>query len=177
MAKPRTAKPTNGAVFSPKITLKNGRVIYAADYGLKAFCFSRVRPRSANPVPGTPVPGTVLLAEAWQSGIMRATYIRLIESHLSRKHPTRRSESYRLLCSHLKDQVQESIPCAADSQAHKRPLAVKVTLFTSPILLRYQTSEYPCSSEDNTNYRNNNYYFCTVFMPTAPSKWRSHPQP
>jgi len=39
MAKPRTAKPTNGAVFSPKITLKNGRVIYAADYGLKAFAF------------------------------------------------------------------------------------------------------------------------------------------
>jgi hypothetical protein len=40
MAKPSTAKPINGAVFSPKITLKNGRVIYAADYGLKAFCFS-----------------------------------------------------------------------------------------------------------------------------------------
>jgi len=40
MAKPSTAKSTNGAVFSPKITLKNGRVIYAADYGLKAFCFS-----------------------------------------------------------------------------------------------------------------------------------------
>jgi hypothetical protein len=39
VAKPRNAKPTNGAVFSPKITLKNGRVIYAADYGLKAFCF------------------------------------------------------------------------------------------------------------------------------------------
>jgi hypothetical protein len=40
MAKVVKAKPTNGAVFSPKITLKNGRVIYAADYGLKAFCFS-----------------------------------------------------------------------------------------------------------------------------------------
>ena len=46
VAKPRIAKPTNGAVFSPKITLKNGRVIYAADYGLKAFCFS---PRSPKP--------------------------------------------------------------------------------------------------------------------------------
>jgi hypothetical protein len=40
MAKVVIAKSTNGAVFSPKITLKNGRVIYAADYGLKAFCFS-----------------------------------------------------------------------------------------------------------------------------------------
>lgn len=40
MAKATRAKSTNGAVFSPKITLKNGRVIYAADYGLKAFCFS-----------------------------------------------------------------------------------------------------------------------------------------
>lgn len=45
MAKAVTAKPTNGAVFSPKITLKNGRVIYAADYGLKAFCFSPRSPK------------------------------------------------------------------------------------------------------------------------------------
>ena len=43
MAKTITAKPTNGAVFTRSITLKNGRVIYAADYGLKAFCFSPKR--------------------------------------------------------------------------------------------------------------------------------------
>lgn len=45
MAKAVTANPTNGAVFSPKITLKNGRVIYAADYGLKAFCFIPKTPK------------------------------------------------------------------------------------------------------------------------------------
>ncbi len=45
MAKPSKAKSTNGAVFSPHITLKNGRVIYAADYGLKAFCFSPHSPK------------------------------------------------------------------------------------------------------------------------------------
>jgi hypothetical protein len=39
MAKAVTAKSTNGGVFTPHITLKNGRVIYAADYGLKAFVF------------------------------------------------------------------------------------------------------------------------------------------
>src|ERR1700678_2067218 len=112
-------------------------------------------------MPGTPVPGMFLLVEAWQSGLTRATYNRLIGSHLSRKHPIRRSESYRLLPTQPKDQVQESIRCSEESQAHKRPLAVKTTLFTSPILLRYQTSEYPCSPEHNTNYKNNNNYFFT----------------
>ena len=45
MAKPSRTKSTNGAVFSPKITLKNGRVIYAADYGLKSFCFFPRKPK------------------------------------------------------------------------------------------------------------------------------------
>jgi hypothetical protein len=92
-------------------------------------------------MPGTRVPGMFLLVEAWQSGLMRAIYNRLIGSHLSRKHPIRRSESYRLRRTPLTDQVQESIRCPAESQAHERPLAVKTTLFTLLILLRYQTSE------------------------------------
>jgi hypothetical protein len=46
MAKPSIAKPTNGGVFTPHITLKNGRVIYAADYGLKAFY---IGPRTRKP--------------------------------------------------------------------------------------------------------------------------------
>jgi len=45
MANVVTAKPTNGAVFSPRITLKNGRVIYASDYGLKAFVFYPKAPK------------------------------------------------------------------------------------------------------------------------------------
>ena len=46
MAKPNTATPsTNGAVYSPHITLRNGRVIYAADYGLKAFVFYPKTPK------------------------------------------------------------------------------------------------------------------------------------
>lgn len=45
MAKVVTAKPTKGGVFTPHITLKNGRVIYAADYGLKAFVFYPKSPK------------------------------------------------------------------------------------------------------------------------------------
>jgi hypothetical protein len=46
MAKPSSAaKSTNGAVFSPKITLKNGRVLYAANYGLKASRFFPRKPK------------------------------------------------------------------------------------------------------------------------------------
>jgi hypothetical protein len=46
MAKSVKAKPkTNGGVFTPHITLKNGRVIYAADYRLKAFYFSPRKPK------------------------------------------------------------------------------------------------------------------------------------
>ncbi len=45
MAKPSATKSTNGAVFTRSITLKNGRVIYAVDYGLKAFCFSPRNPK------------------------------------------------------------------------------------------------------------------------------------
>jgi hypothetical protein len=45
MAKPSKAKLKNGGVFTPHVTLKNGRVIYAADYGLKAFFFSPRKPK------------------------------------------------------------------------------------------------------------------------------------
>jgi len=38
-----------------------------------------------------------LHVEAWQSGLLRATYDRLIGSHLRRKHPIRSFESNRLL--------------------------------------------------------------------------------
>jgi hypothetical protein len=34
-----------GTVFAKSITLKNGRVIYAENYGLRAFCF-RPRPKT-----------------------------------------------------------------------------------------------------------------------------------
>jgi hypothetical protein len=53
MAKPSIAKPTNGAVFSPKITLKNGRVIYAADYGLKVSA-SPLKPARSSRDTGRP---------------------------------------------------------------------------------------------------------------------------
>ena len=46
MAKSSKAKPTNGGVFTPHITLRNGRVIHAADYGLKAFCFTPRTPKT-----------------------------------------------------------------------------------------------------------------------------------
>jgi hypothetical protein len=45
MAKAITAKTTDGPVYTASITLKNGRVIYASDYGLKAFVFYPKAPK------------------------------------------------------------------------------------------------------------------------------------
>lgn len=37
VSRPPTPNPVGDCGFAKSITLKNGRVIYAADYGLKAF--------------------------------------------------------------------------------------------------------------------------------------------
>ncbi len=87
----------NSGGFTKHITLRNGRVIYAADYGLKAFY---IGPRAQKPkrqisrrVPKHPA---FSLSEAWQSGLMQPIYNRSVGSHLRRKHPIRGSESHRL---------------------------------------------------------------------------------
>jgi hypothetical protein len=45
MAQAVTDKTTDGAVYTASIKLKNGRVLYAADYGLKAFVFYPKSPK------------------------------------------------------------------------------------------------------------------------------------
>ena len=39
----KTPVKSDDCVFSAFITLKNGKRIYARDYGLKAFCFKKKR--------------------------------------------------------------------------------------------------------------------------------------
>jgi hypothetical protein len=42
-------QPTGDEVFTKYITLKNGRRIYAASYGLKVFCFKPTTKKKSKP--------------------------------------------------------------------------------------------------------------------------------
>ena len=69
--------------------------------------------------------------EAWQSGLLRPTYNRLIGSHLCRKHPIRWFESNRLLHP---PKASKSNPFYQGSASHKTRTIVKILLFTFAVL-------------------------------------------